>query len=407
MQRVLKNSMRLVFVVMNSEPGDVGGPQIRNYNLVKQLSKLPVSRIHVFCLKDTKDSRHRRGFLDDSIRMTVMKKRNPSLQLSARAIAVNRVLPFMEEYRASGLGEALFKACLRDKPQAVHIEQIDGYYSLLPYIERIKSLGIKIVLDTHNVEYLALKTALPSMNIVKGSAGSLLLKPLRSLELQAVKASDLVLACSSGDADYFSEHVASAGVHVLPNGVDLSSFPLHSHSGKTVLFMGGSLYPPNQQAILDYIDHIHPALSRLVPGLKVWLINTDPVWLSSSRDVAKDIVPLGYVDDIQPYLKKATIGICPITSGSGTRIKILTYMASGLPVVSTLKGAEGIKYQDQKDILIAETFELFAQKCASLINSRSDAQRISKAGRQLIEKEYDWNVIGHTLRELYETKILL
>ncbi len=46
--------------------------------------------------------------------------------------------------------------------------------------------------------------------------------------------------------------------------------------------------------------------------------------------------------------------------GSGTRFKILEYMAMGKPVVSTAKGAEGIDYTNDENIIIEDNIENYA-----------------------------------------------
>ncbi|MDP4031615.1 MAG: glycosyltransferase, partial [Pseudorhodobacter sp.] len=67
------------------------------------------------------------------------------------------------------------------------------------------------------------------------------------------------------------------------------------------------------------------------------------------------IVVTGEVQDIRPFLAKARVFICPIRIGSGFRAKILEAMASGVPVVSTSLGAEGIPSGGGETLLLADT----------------------------------------------------
>ncbi|MCG2659644.1 MAG: glycosyltransferase, partial [Kiritimatiellae bacterium] len=67
------------------------------------------------------------------------------------------------------------------------------------------------------------------------------------------------------------------------------------------------------------------------------------------------IVVTGEVQDIRPYLARAKVFICPIRIGSGFRAKILEAMASGVPVVSTSLGAEGIPSGGGETLLLADT----------------------------------------------------
>lgn len=75
-------------------------------------------------------------------------------------------------------------------------------------------------------------------------------------------------------------------------------------------------------------------------------------------------------------------------------------MSFGLPVVSTAKGAEGIGYADDKDIVIANEEMEFAEKLIKLLTNKGKRVLISKGARDLVEKEYDWNIIGKSMADL-------
>lgn len=74
-------------------------------------------------------------------------------------------------------------------------------------------------------------------------------------------------------------------------------------------------------------------------------------------------------------------------------------MSYGLPVLSTSKGAEGIKYRSEEDLIIANEAKAFGTSLIDLLNDKQKRFLISKAGRTLVEKEYDWNVIGEKMAE--------
>ena len=106
------------------------------------------------------------------------------------------------------------------------------------------------------------------------------------------------------------------------------------------------------------------------------------------------------VEDVKSYYTKASISIVPLKTGSGTRLKILEAMSYGVPVVSTSQGAEGIDYTDGCDIIIADEGKLFAEKIIGLLNEKEQRFLIQKNARQLVERKYDWNIIGDALSEI-------
>ena len=89
-------------------------------------------------------------------------------------------------------------------------------------------------------------------------------------------------------------------------------------------------------------------------------------------------------------------------AGGGTRLKILEAIALGRPVVSTSLGCEGLDVTDGRHLLIADTPEEFAAKVILLLKNPRRRQELAAEARTLVEKIYDWAVIGRKLTRLYD-----
>jgi glycosyltransferase involved in cell wall biosynthesis len=88
--------------------------------------------------------------------------------------------------------------------------------------------------------------------------------------------------------------------------------------------------------------------------------------------------------------------VCPILSGSGVRVKLLEAFASGIPVVSTKIGAEGLATRDGEFCLLADDPREFAQKVVALF--RQPDQAAEMAGRARAEVEENWDMAKITAR---------
>ncbi len=88
--------------------------------------------------------------------------------------------------------------------------------------------------------------------------------------------------------------------------------------------------------------------------------------------------------------------------GSGTRFKIIEYMAMGKPVVSTSKGAEGIDYILNKNIIIEDNIDYFSERIQELIDSESKRKYIGKNAMDLIKQRYSWNLYQKSMNSIYE-----
>ena len=103
---------------------------------------------------------------------------------------------------------------------------------------------------------------------------------------------------------------------------------------------------------------------------------------------APGITVTGELPSVLPYLCHADVAVVPLRFESGTRFKILEAGACGIPVVSTTLGAEGLSVTHEKDILIADEPESFADAIISVITNHDVALEMAKNLRTLVHKKY-------------------
>jgi len=83
------------------------------------------------------------------------------------------------------------------------------------------------------------------------------------------------------------------------------------------------------------------------------------------------------------------------------RVKILDAWRWGLPVVSTSIGAEGIRYRDGENILVADGAEAFAEAVLKLLGDQSLNRALRLNGRQWVEEHYDWRRVYPAWDQIY------
>jgi len=83
------------------------------------------------------------------------------------------------------------------------------------------------------------------------------------------------------------------------------------------------------------------------------------------------------------------------------RVKILNALAQGIPMVSTTVGCEGISVTDGDDILISDEPRGFADKTVQLLTDTALNARISRKGRQTVERLYDYRQACRPLEAIY------
>jgi glycosyltransferase involved in cell wall biosynthesis len=91
---------------------------------------------------------------------------------------------------------------------------------------------------------------------------------------------------------------------------------------------------------------------------------------------------------------RAAVAVVPLLAGGGSRLKILEAAASGVPVVSTAVGAEGLDFVADREIAIHDQPEAFADAVARLLADPAAARSQAAAARARVEALYDWKRIG-------------
>jgi glycosyltransferase involved in cell wall biosynthesis len=198
---------------------------------------------------------------------------------------------------------------------------------------------------------------------------------------------------------------SGARVAVIANGVDTAYFAEAGPPRKQnrIVFVGLMSYYPNIEAAVTFSNKIWPRLQDQLPGYTLTFVGANPVpAVMQLRDIA-GVEVTGTVPDLRPYYRDALAAIIPLRTGGGTRLKILEAMASGVPVVSTALGAEGLSVEPGKNILMADAddAESWLRALAGLAESKPRRRELTSAALQLVRHEYDWTSLGESLCKIY------
>jgi len=170
----------------------------------------------------------------------------------------------------------------------------------------------------------------------------------------------------------------------------------------TILHVGTMFWPPNVAGVLWFAQEVLPLIRQAVGDVRFVVVGKQPP--APVRALAQDprIRVLGYVEDLRPLLEEADLFVVPLAAGGGMRVKILDAWLWGLPVVSTLIGAEGIAVEEEKNILLADTPAGFAQAAVRLLIDRELNLSLRRAGRAWVESRYSCSAVYGEVGRVYE-----
>jgi glycosyltransferase involved in cell wall biosynthesis len=113
------------------------------------------------------------------------------------------------------------------------------------------------------------------------------------------------------------------------------------------------------------------------------------------------VVTLGVVSEEvkNGLLASVDVALNPMTSGSGSNLKILEYFATGVPVVSTSFGGRGTSARGWEHFVESEVQDFSQTIDRVLDNEYPRLDTMVKSARELVEREYDWKDIGQKFLE--------
>ena len=91
----------------------------------------------------------------------------------------------------------------------------------------------------------------------------------------------------------------------------------------------------------------------------------------------RNIKVVGEVDTIIPYLIASDIAICPIFAGAGTNLKLLDYLAAGLPTITTTLGLKGLEI-DQNSVLVENNIVKYPELIKNLKKNITMRKKMSR-----------------------------
>jgi glycosyltransferase involved in cell wall biosynthesis len=338
------------------------------------------------------------GNEDDSFSKTHHKLQEKVFSLGQRkalasiAAYLGGKVPYIEHLRNTPFQKDSLEMLMRS--DVIVLSELDGFFCVEKCLDALRK-KTKIILDCHNIDAVRFESEVQSFSFFGRLLGGLLVKKVQKQEIAAIKKVDHVIVCSEIDKQYVAQFVAQEKICVLPNGVEIADSPTTlAQNGQTILFIGTLSYPPNADGLKYYLDTIHPLILHSHRNVVIKIVGKNPPdWLKKYASQDRSIQIVGFVESLLPELSTATVCICPVRYGSGTRLKILEYMAAGKAVVSTAKGCEGIQVEHDKNILIADSPTDFAQAVRFLLESPKKNQELGKAGFALVQAKYNWKGI--------------
>jgi glycosyltransferase involved in cell wall biosynthesis len=395
---------RLLFLCQTLPYPPDGGVQIRTYNVFRLLAE--AFEITALCFYRWKGGAVQRAVADsvaalgklgavEAFRIPQEHSRRRWIRDHLRSLLAGRAYTDFV-YESADYESRLRGLLASTRFDIVHADSLDlaRYFPLVD--------GTPVVCVHHNVESALMRRRAQAERTWWRRA---------YLEYQAGRLEDLVrhwgervalnITVSEEDRHALQRFVPAGRFTVVPNGVDVDYFKPDPGRDEGMVFVGGSTWFPNRDALRYFCESILPLLRQQDSSASVTWVgrSSEAECLSYARRYRIRLT--GYVDDIRPHVRDAACYVVPLRVGGGTRLKILDAWAMGKAVVSTSIGCEGLAARDGENILVRDTALGFAEAVRDVLRDRELRERLGVNGRATVERLYSWKVIAGPMIERY------
>lgn len=376
------------------------GGQIRTLNLLKYLSKN--NQITLVALyKEDSEKKYLAHLKRYCKKIYLCRRAKKPWQLSLVFRAIFSSLPFLIVRNFSQEAKMTIEKLLAtERFNAIHAET----FYIMPHIP---DTNVPIILVEQTIEYKVYQHFVNSLPwYIRFLFYLDIVKLMRSERFYWRKA-NIVATVSQSDEKIIQGLEPGIQTTIVPNGAgeEMITKNLKPNSLKDVLiiFQGNFNWLQNVEAARYLTYNIAPKLHSISKNIQIIISGQNAHKIGEFKKNGVSIVNIKPDDlqTVQSLFKKAALFIAPIFGPGGTRLKILAAMASGVPVISTKTGVEGLDVEHKKHVLIANSADEFVKAISSILSHKSMYEDIRQNAYDLVREKYNWKTIAQTLEMVY------
>lgn len=381
--------MRKAFFLTSGPPVPVvGARRIRDAQVLSLLSKrMPVE---VLCVSEQNET--------PTIQQSARDRFGENISVSCHPLDPPnffvRALDLVRPHFAQGYSKSI-ESMLRATAKPGDIIWLSRL-RMAKYVGLARKLGCFSVLDEHQIESdLLFDNAFTQLQYWHQG---LTAAQCALYEKKLSYAADLVVTASPIDAFRMQKLAPRSKTQVLPHAIDTKIYaPLKNGKRDTseirLAFIGDLDYRPNSHALEWIRTELLPRFTAAFKNQKVRIqVHSQTNQIERTARYFPEFEFYSYVatEDLIEHLRSSTAAIFPLRYGRGNRIHILEALASGIPVITTGRGADGLVLRPLDDICIAEDADDFTSLVMRVCRDPDFRDQVAERGLKAVQLNYDW-----------------
>lgn len=400
--------MKILFLTSSFPYPPTDGVKNTTYNLFRQLSKR--HKIFLLSFYTTPSEINEQNILQVAKYCEILGllpiKRKGSILFRGLKNIFGKEPSFCGDFRSRLFEEVIFDFGKNQKADILHLDTIN----MSSYAEAIDGLMPKIASFYDSIS-LALRDEIiffPYEGILKKFYRFLEFLNVRKYERRIYPRFDKCYVTSYLDRAYLFGLNAKIDAQVIPVGIDTEYFkPMDLPEEDATLCFTGALGGGNENYALWFIRNVLPRIRKVLPEVKLYIVGKNP-GARFLKTVYKDknIIVTGFVEDIRPYIQKATVSVSPVLKSCGILTKVLEAMSMAKVVVGTKFSFGGIRGAVSGENAIAvESPREFSRWIIRLIKEKELREALGRKARILVEGCYRYEDIAGKVELLYKQAI--
>ncbi|NHN24403.1 glycosyltransferase family 4 protein [Flavobacterium jejuense] len=227
---------------------------------------------------------------------------------------------------------------------------------------------IKKIYDMIDIHHLRLQRAI-DLNPIKYSFRKRF-KKFYKIETKLAKKANIVVAISDEENKYISEYLNPNRVKTISNVhyPKINKDRIYSFEDRKDILFIGSTHTPNIDAIYYLYNDIMPLVWNKNSNIKVNVIGNLNEEINNISH--PNFIFHGYVENIEDIFISNKMMVAPLRYGAGVKGKLGQAFEYYLPIVSSSIGVEGMGLLHNKNVLIADKAEDFANEILNLYENK-------------------------------------
>jgi glycosyltransferase involved in cell wall biosynthesis len=230
---------------------------------------------------------------------------------------------------------------------------------------------------------------------------------LRSVEILGARHATRCLVTTPHVAKLVTSFAPSASVTVVPEGVDLDEPSPHVRSGATpVIAFNPCLERDSEaRAATQFCDEVLPRVLTRVGRAKL-LIGCKSLFPLARRLTSLPGVEVAApITSLRALLRRAAVAVAPKRFGAETQRGLLEAMATGVPVITTADGIDGIPLQHGREVFVESSAAGFSERLIELLQNPMLREAMGTKGRAFIRLHYSSVAAASRLSHVMEAAI--